>query len=329
VQLYNVNRKEFHLFLKLLYSGQVEVVGDGTYSRLVDLLDRYSVEYKGRKLRSNEAHRVLRAAGIGKSEKSVFVVQLPEIGLDFVPFKKNTMPYYPDVVLRVGGESLRSSRGNYNGFDQKELSADRTYLEQLRKATGSRTVPAHPLARKSGWTFYTGHKAIICARCKYFNAASLQEACTIHFEEKMDKEVFRIFLNYVYNGIGLHSPLQLQSLVLTACARIAAKRSKRQPQFTYNADSYTETTSTSTKPNPDPSTDMLLTLLTLSGKYGLDDLKIQSEYLLFERLDYNILPKVFQSACSSGANQLKQVCLPPTPFCLSSPSALLTLVRCA
>eukprot|EP01127_Copromyxa_protea_P018706 TRINITY_DN5948_c0_g1_i1.p1 TRINITY_DN5948_c0_g1~~TRINITY_DN5948_c0_g1_i1.p1 ORF type:complete len:964 (+),score=155.52 TRINITY_DN5948_c0_g1_i1:172-2892(+) len=310
VELKNINLKEFQIFLKLLYTGHVEVIGDGNYYRLLELLDKYEVEYKGRKLRENEALRVLRAAGVfvpGRdtgSMKSVYVLRLPRVGLTFKPSKKDPMPY-ADIIFRVGGESLRSSRGHsYTTVDQNELEADKVYLAKLRNP-GASELNETPV--KNIWTFYAGHKAILCARCKYFNTMSLQDTFTIHFDDQMDKEVFRIFLNYIYDGSGLDTPQKLEEQLASARQR---RRDAKQKKLQKLQSQGAAVPGDYGQGNPlSEELSMLLTLLTLSGKYGLDDLKIHCEILLFHRLNFENVLKVFQCACSSGANQLKQVCI--------------------
>lgn len=298
VELKDVSLHEFKLFLKLLYGGQAEVIGDKKYAKIVSLLNTYDVEYKGRKLRERDSLRVLRAAGlldrtvVGERIKGVYHLKLPKVGINYYPSKKNPLPH-ADVVFRLGGDGLRLSRSgsNYASVDPSEIAADKLYLASLRQTP---TLP--PSAGDKSKVFYAGHKAILCARCKYFNSMTIQDTFTIHFDDQMDKELFRIFLTFIYEGPGVDAPKKLQEQIIEASKRRREKKIKRGVKVADTHDTSAEEMS------------MLLTLLTVSGKYGLDDLKIQCEYLLLKKLDENNVFKVFQCACSSGANQLKQVC---------------------
>lgn len=292
VELREVNVHEFQLFLRLLYSGYVEIIGDSVYSRILHLLHTYDVEYKGRKLRDKDSLRILRASGAveGRTSrsdklKSVYVVQLPYVGFSYRVSKKNPMPY-ADIVFKISPDPLRMSRNSSAGqIDPAEILADKMYLANLRLRDRTNVQ-----SEKKNVISYAGHKAILCARCKYFNSLTLQDSYTVHFDDNMDKEVFRIFLNFIYDEPGACAPKRLQDQIDRAIQRRREKKAKRSADNQQNEEMA-----------------ILLTLLTVSGKYGLDDLKIQCEHLLLNKLDPNNVFKVFQCACSSGANQLKQV----------------------
>lgn len=281
--------------MRLLYAGHVEVIGDSAYARVLSLLNFYDVEHKGRKLREKEAMRSLRVAGELAADsrgklKSVYSLKLPTIGMNFQASKNDPMPYV-DVVFRMGGDTLRSSRGfSASPMDFSEINADKTYLANLKNKTVA-TAKASS-SEKPKQPFFVGHKAILCARCKYFNSLTIQDTFTIYFDDQMDKDVFKIFLHFIYSVPSDDAPNRLQNQLDLAIKKKNDRIFKRGG-VALQEDQTRE--------------QMLFTLLTVSGKYGLDDLKIQCEYLLLQRLSSENVFKVFQCACSTGANQLKQV----------------------